>query len=145
MKQKLLILLLGLLGVGCGNNDSPDDLPMPEYGSPHADYRVSGKVTDSAGVPIPGIEVSQWEGYTAAVTDADGNYLVDEADFWSFPSLTFTDPDGPENGGEFEEKTVPVEFTEADRIEPGAGWYGGKFAKTVDVTLDEATAEDPGK
>ena len=52
--------------------------------------------------------------------------------------LTFTDTDGPENGGQFAEKSVEVTFTEADRTAKGDGWYEGGFARTgVDVTLEE--------
>ena len=52
--------------------------------------------------------------------------------------LTFTDTDGPENGGQSAEKSVEVTFTEADRTAKGDGWYEGGFARTgVDVTLEE--------
>ena len=38
--------------------------------------------------------------------------------------------------------TVPVEFTEADRVSEAEGWCGGSFARTgVDVTLEEDTQE----
>ena len=38
--------------------------------------------------------------------------------------------------------TVPVEFTEADRVSEAEGWCGGSFARTgVDVTLEEDAQE----
>lgn len=136
MKNQLLLFLLGLLGFSACTSTE-------EYGSPHADYRVSGKVTTPDGTPIPGIEVSRWEERKETVTSNQGNYLIDENEFWYLESLTFTDPDGPANGGEFEEKTVPVEFTDADRIRRGDGsWYTGAYAKTVDVILERKESQE---
>ena len=45
--------LLSLLGfTGCGNQ-------VEEYGTPHADFKVTGRVTDEAGEPLSGIRVVQ--------------------------------------------------------------------------------------
>ena len=54
--------------------------------------------------------------------------------------ILFTDTDGPSNGGEFAAQSVPVEFTEADRVsERGCA---GQFARIgVDVTLEEDAQE----
>ena len=52
---------------------------------------------------------------------------------------TFTDTDGPANGGDFAAKTVDIEFTEAERTAKGDGdWDQGAFAKSgVDIALEE--------
>lgn len=56
--------------------------------------------------------------------------------------MIFTDIDGPENGGEFVEKILPVRFTEADRTKAGDGWYSGSFARSdEDVTLERKESE----
>ena len=42
----------------------------------------------------------------------------------------------------FAAQSVPVEFTEADRVSEAEGWCGGSFARTgVDVTLEEDAQE----
>ena len=70
---------------------------------------------------------------------SDGSYELSGRE-WSFrqTTLTFTDIDGPENGGEFIEKEITVEFTEADRTGKGEGWYEGTFARSgVDAALEK--------
>lgn len=85
------------------------------YGTPYFDYKVKGKVTDKEGAPVKGIEVGSQDA-GPVTSESDGSYELSGRE-WSFrqTTLTFTDIDGAENGGEFTEKKVTVEFTEADR------------------------------
>ena len=57
MKNRLIWLLLSLLGMaaGCSSNDK---LIPVEYGCPHADYEIKGRVTDPDGNPIRAIEIT---------------------------------------------------------------------------------------
>ena len=122
LRKRLSYLLLSLLGFASACDREPAEM----YGVPRADTRTQGKVTDKSGNPIPGIQVRS-NGYDIADESASRTA-------W----LTFTDTDGPENGGQFAEKSVEVTFTEADRTAKGDGWYEGGFARTgVDVTLEE--------
>lgn len=132
MRNTFILLLLSLLGFsGC------NELQREEYGSPHIDFRVKGKVTDPEGNPIREIAV-QGNFWQATTTDADGNYdLSGTGSSYSGITLVFTDTDGPANGGEFEEKTVENIFTETDQVEAGSGWYNGAYETTLDVTLEK--------
>lgn len=90
--------------------------------SPHVS--VWGKVVDERDEPVRGIKVSfEKDKAATSVTSEQGDfgcYFYCEAD--EVPqtlTLKFTDPDGPENGGSFEEKTVSVNLKEqAAKSEP---------------------------
>ena len=114
------------------------------YGTPHVNIWVGGKVTDKTGTPIPGIEVLQQNSPYKALTGDDGSYELPGQLFSieTTADILFTDTDGPSNGGEFAAQSVPVEFTEADRVSEAEGWCGGSFARIgVDVTLEEDAQE----
>lgn len=139
MKNRLSYLVLALLGFAgaCDKEKGEESLVM--YGTPRADLRVQGKVTDAAGKPIKGIKVSS-NSYleTAVLTRLDGTYDLSEEQLETKLHLTFTDIDGPENGGEFVQKSQEITFTEADRTEKGKGLYEGSFEKkNVNIQLTE--------
>lgn len=134
MKEKLLLAAASLLGfaTACENKRTVD-----MYGTPYIDYNVRGKVTDKEGNPIKGIEVGNQE-VKPVTSGSDGSYELSGREWSGQTTLTFTDVDGPENGGEFIEKKVAVEFTEADRTEKGEGWHMGTFTRSdVDATLEK--------
>lgn len=135
LRKRLSYLLLSLLGFA----SACDREPVEMYGVPRADTRTQGRVTDKSGNPIPGIQVRSNGAPSKAVrTMADGSYDIADESASRTAWLTFTDTDGPENGGQFAEKSAEVTFTEADRTAKGDGWYEGSFARTgVDVTLEE--------
>ena len=128
IKKRLSFLLLTLLGFSTAcEKQKNGEPPTAMYGTPHVNIWVGGKVTDKTGTPIPGIEVRQPNSSFSIETTAD---------------ILFTDTDGPSNGGEFAAQSVPVEFTEADRVSEAEGWCGGSFARIgVDVTLEEDAQE----
>lgn len=138
MKCKLLLMLLSLLGMAACNDDDDNQLVM--YGCPHGDYTVYGKVTDTAGTPIPNILITESDayksGFPVATTDENGAYDF-QADRY-VEGLRAIDVDGEQNGGLFAPWDFPaITFTEADRTEPGDGdWYEGRFEKRFDVTLE---------
>ena len=136
MKNKLLILLLGLLGFGCSDNSNgfPDDIPV-EYGTPHSDFRFIGRVTHATQQPVPQIlvEVGNQSGHT----DADGNYdLRIQGDMIPPTEIRFFDTDGLENGGDFAPQTLSIDPRQAEQTGPGDGkWYDGEFTFTIDAEL----------
>lgn len=145
IKKRLSFLLLTLLGFSTACEKQKNGEPQPVmYGTPHVDIWVGGKVTDKTGAPIPGIEVLQQNSPYKALTGDDGSYELPGQLFSieTTADILFTDTDGPSNGGEFAAQSVPVEFTEADRVSEAEGWCGGSFARTgVDVTLEEDAQE----
>lgn len=149
MKEMFLNIcrvMLGLLGISavsaCNGDPTPPDV-VAEYGVPHADYVVSGKVTDEAGTPIKGIQVSSLAGdeyhhqCDTVYTDDDGGYEIRGMVDFLGPEVDvrYEDVDGEENGGLFmtEDRKVALE-----KQEEGSGWYDGLFAAFgVDVKMIE--------
>ena len=67
--DKLLTYLLGVLGL------SACDSLICEYGSPHATYQITGKVTDkSTGKAIPNIQITFSHSCDTIYTDNKGEY-----------------------------------------------------------------------
>lgn len=131
MKNRLILLLLALLGMGACTEETSE-----EYRVPHAEFELKGRVCDPDGTPIADILIER-DGHDNSRTGADGSYLFDWQGM-NGPSCTlrFTDTDGPEHGGTFAEKELTVVFSESDRTAPRDGWCEGTFSKTVDVTLE---------
>lgn len=140
----LCTLLLGVLGFTSCEKDEENigDLPSA-YGCPTADYLYVGVVTDQAGNPIKGIEV-QIDGFFERgtlrtlkhETAADGTYFTDIYKECGFVrSITYTDVDGEENGGEFESLTIKPDDMEKLKLRDGEGWYGGVFKLSAEVKL----------
>lgn len=128
MKEKLLLAAASLLGfaTACENKRTVD-----MYGTPYIDYNVRGKVTDKEGNPIKGIEVNDKANKITSTTGGDGSYELSGEEWSRNVTLTFTDIDGPENGGEFATKIIDIEFT-------GSDYTDGSFTRTgVDAALDK--------
>jgi len=149
--DRIIIALLGLIGLltGC-------DLirpPVAEYGVPHADYEITGTVTDSiTTAPVKNVQVIISRSVTTVQkdttfalvdtlavkeTDNAGKY---DAQFQTFPleDLSFNvkvnDTDGPANGGDFSTKQLDVVFKLSD-LSGNKGWYNGKALKTMNFRL----------
>ena len=88
-------------------------------------------MTDKEGNPIKGIEVNDKANKITSTTGGDGSYELSGEEWSRNVTLTFTDIDGPENGGEFVEKTVDIKLT-------GSVDTDGTFSRTgVDAVLDK--------
>lgn len=135
MKNRFLILLLGLLGFGCSEG-------AEEYGTPHSDYRFIGRVTDAAQQPVPQILVEV--GDQLGRTDANGNYDLRILN-GTIPrdGIHFFDTDGPENGGDFAPQTLPIDLRQGEQTAPGDGdWYDGEFTFTINAELAPKASEE---
>lgn len=149
----LLGSLLGLLGfTSCNILVNPFIRDM--YGQPTASYKLVGSVTDEAGEPVKGIqvtfhpelgnnseEVNAWNTDTL-YSDASGKFSKDVLKY-DWPDLDnavvkFRDIDGPDNGGSFKPKDVPVSALKVDQTRKGEGnWNQGDFTITADATLEK--------
>lgn len=144
--EKIIIALLAALGFGGCERMGKEMYGVPgtvEYGSPHADYHISGHVTDPAGEPVEGIQVVVGNGYNAAgiLTDEAGAYTIETLNYFgSQLEVTATDIDGETNGS-FATETVAVKIT-PDDYTGGKGWYRGSVTKEVDFELDETTTDE---
>ena len=109
------------------------------YGTPVVGFSVKGKVVDSEGNPIPGIEVSQSDGYDArkvyTLEDGSFDYTAEDIGFeMETVKLTFTDLDGEENGGDFQTQEVSIPVQQTDQGD--GAWDNGKFeAENVEIVL----------
>ena len=152
----IISLLLGLLGfTNCNNTE--------EYGMPHADYTVKGKITDNVTKkPIKGIMVRYEEPRAvamygtisttyqpkSAVSEDNGDYKLTESSINSYiPNLPdskqevyFYDIDGEENGL-YRDTVVVVDFKEAEQTKKGKSWYRGEFTVTENIELKQAENE----
>lgn len=139
MKNRLIWAILGLLGFSACDNENTVEM----YGVPTVDFAVDGKVADSNGNPIEGIQVTcEEDGYESVSTGEDGRFFFQRTGFGQgvpfTKNLQFRDVDGSENG-EFANEELSLTFTEEDRTEKDKGsWYNGAFEKDgVEVSLDE--------
>ena len=151
LTQWLLTAVIALLGFSaCDDKNDPSDLPLM-YGTPTADYKAEGVVTDEDGNHIKGIQIKA-EMKSVLTGDLDsqivysddsGKYATEKHYEKKLLTLTVTDIDGEENGGEFEEMTInlqelkPVlDKTDAD------GWYIGVCNYKVDFKLTKKSADN---
>ena len=121
-----------------------DDSVAAAYGVPLVEFSVKGKVVDADSNPIPNIEVTWGNMYGKTVTAEDGTFHYKNEDMgfeMTDVTLTFTDVDGEENGGDFETEEVLVPLTQTD---PGDGnWDCGDYAaEDVVVVLDRKTTDN---
>ncbi|MFI3317525.1 MAG: radical SAM-associated putative lipoprotein [Rikenellaceae bacterium] len=133
MKNKLFLSALTLLGFGgCSDDGGELYTELDMYGTPLVDYRFMGEVTDAEGNPIKGIEVKISSAEDVVSTDSEGAFKTDFSSYADGShSVTFTDIDGEENGGEFTSKQIDVKWTEAEESD------GRDLFDLGTVTLEE--------
>ena len=147
--QRLSLWLIGILGFGsCDKienaiNDIGSEADM--YGTPVAIYNFEVKVTDEAGTPIPGIQVTPMSGTAGGNAYQAGNPIATDAKGVAsgriavFPEtfqLSLEDIDGEENGGCFEPETIlydELHFQQTSK--PDGAWDRGAFTGKVTKVL----------
>lgn len=140
----MIATLLGLISFLTGCNTINE--PKAEYGTPHADFVVKGKITDKATEnPINNMAVinkpsTSPHGNDTVRTNAEGNYeLKFTATSFGAEDLTIyaSDTEGTENGSYISD-TIRIKASELKQIaKNGGSWYFGKFEKTgTDFQLD---------
>jgi putative lipoprotein (rSAM/lipoprotein system) len=130
---RLLATAIGILGLaGCSAKTAD------EYGQPYATYHLDGHVvTAKEKQPITGIKI-RFEPLGDTLTDMNGAWrLIGDYGHWCFDacSLKVFDVDGDQNGGTFEDKTVPLTLTKTAR---GSGrWDEGTYEQhDIQIELD---------
>lgn len=147
LMQWLLTTVIALLGFSACE-DKTDPLM---YGSPTADYKAEGYVTDENGNHIKGIQIKA-EMKSVLTGDLDsqivysddsGKYATDKHYQKKFLTLTATDIDGEENGGEFEEMTINLKEMKPVLDETDAdSWYIGVYNYKVFFRLTKKSADN---
>ena len=117
---------------------------MPEYGMPHADYFIDGKIVlEGTDDPIENLKVrwvkGNYEYYNpidSAYTDENGNFSFNR--FAEFPlssySLDIQDIDGEENG-EFNDTIIDVTVNRDEYKGGNGNWYDGEYHKSFHIEL----------
>jgi putative lipoprotein (rSAM/lipoprotein system) len=126
-----LLFIMGFSVYSCQENGNY------EYGTPTADYQITGTVTSAAtNQPIQNIKVKT--GQDSIFTDAAGRY---EVTFQGMPYndtivVRFIDVDGPANG-EFQPLDKGVGFADAVFTGGDGKWYRGMTIKEADAQLSK--------
>jgi len=146
--DKVLIGLMAATGLFSGCET------VVEYGTPTADYEITGTVTDSiTAQPVqnarvivtltrshdePDTTVIIVDTLASTMTDLSGKYDIQ---FKEFPleevsfKLKVSDEDGVANGGDFASHEKTVVFKRTDLQGKKSNWYDGKAVKTQDIKL----------
>lgn len=140
--KMLCVAVLGVMGFSACSDDPEGGAAA--YGSPTADYKYMGTVTDEAGNPIEGINVvlsgivnATGNASLTLKTDKDGKFATVPLKSHStqIESIDFIDVDGEANGGEFESQTItPKDMTKTQTKEKD-GWFVGEFEYSANIKL----------
>ena len=138
MKNRIIAGLLTLLGFSACDKIIPMGL---EYGTPHAKFTVSGKVTDEQGQALPQIRIvtpkiahstTFWQVRDTLYTKSDGSF---ECTHTCYPfaetisvHLKFEDPT-------FETDSTKVDFKLSDLSGKEGSWYYGSAKKEINMIL----------
>lgn len=147
----MVISALGFVACDSSDDDNGSDYPI-EYGTPTADYKYMGTVTDKNGKPIEGIKATL-VGYNSLTssqkvaeftTDKNGKF---ESEVYSETVATvkiieFADVDGELNGGEFATTSITTSQMQTTKVKDGnGGWYKGEFNRKADIKLSPKEAD----
>lgn len=147
----MVISALGFVACDSSDDDNRLDLPI-EYGTPTADYKYIGTVSDQNGKPIEGIKVTL-VGHNALTsskkvaeftTNKEGKF---ESEVYSETQATvtvieFADIDGEKNGGEFVGTTITTSQMQTTKVKDGdGGWYRGTFNREANIKLGPKEAD----
>ncbi|MBQ5679352.1 MAG: radical SAM-associated putative lipoprotein [Rikenellaceae bacterium] len=120
------------------------------YGSPSTTYEVKGKVLDNKGNPINGIKIALEDDatdpnpYQIAESQSleNGDYKIRNTIFpRSKLYLSVEDIDGAENGGEFEEQTIELDFSKVEATGDKDAWHNGTKSIEKYIVMQEKSDE----
>lgn len=135
--------LMALLGFACS-----DDEVAPEYGTPHATYKIYGNVKNEAGEVVPDIKI---EVVTSDEFGLSLPVLSNRMGFYSAQAnsigrskqvkVLVSDIDKEENGL-YHNDTILVDIEDKDYYFEGEGWNNGEAAKEMDIILKQRNDKD---
>ena len=112
------------------------------YGSPSTTYEVKGKVLDNKGNPINGIKIALQDDATDPNPYEIADYKIRNTTFpRSKLYLSVEDIDGAENGGEFEEQTIELDFSKVEATGDKDEWYNGTKSLEKHIVMQEKSDE----
>lgn len=132
-------MMLGWLGLsGCDRIGSKSGMCM--YGTPTVNYQFKVKVTDQAGKPVEGLQVSIREDKDKELTDNQGVATIEGRYTGGYVDheVTFMvkDVDGEKNGI-VTDLSKSEKITKADFINKGDGsWNNGTVKKDISLKVE---------
>ena len=143
LTKMLSVAVLGVMGFSACSDDPRSGAVA--YGTPTADYKYLGSVTDEAGNPIEGINVVMSGVINATAhssltlkTDKYGKFSTVplSATATRIETIDFVDVDGPDKGGDFQSQTITLQDMKRTQVKEGDNaWYVGEFEYSADVKL----------
>ena len=140
-----IAFLLSLMGVASFNSCecAVDYGPLPEYGTPTADFYISGRVENKLQQGVLGIDISINEyGYAISLgaTEEDGSF--DFTISGPFPDdeicIVARDIDSTENGS-YKSDTIMIDVQYTS--DPNNHWNNISHIENIVITLEEETDE----
>ena len=108
-----------------------------EYGTPSAEFHISGRVENKLGKSIEGIKVSVYNQQNPLdTTNSDGSFKIDIYNYWPEEeiSLIASDIDSTQNG---HYKTDTIYITPEYQKDPNNSWNQIANIDNVVITLEE--------
>lgn len=144
MKQNYLIVRISrmfLALLGFGGVVAACSEPVCEYGTPHGEWTISGKVMDADSKPIDGIQVSGPTSFyndSSVKTKSDGSFTITGTSVdASSVLLVFTDIDGEANGS-FKSANKDIATTQISKGNKKDHWDTGTYeARNVQIKLEK--------
>lgn len=173
LKDWLLMTAMGFFGLtACHTAKEPTQSPTAKesdstsprnemalmYGVPTMDFVVKGRVIDTHGVPVEGMQVilvnqtidiapdhmeeenpyvQEYIQQSADTTDANGAFECHTRDVPAdIQRVIVRDIDGSKNGS-YEDQMIDIKFMPEEQTEERKGWYMGTRIKDVDITVLE--------
>ncbi|WP_072159019.1 radical SAM-associated putative lipoprotein [Persicobacter sp. CCB-QB2] len=131
--NRLYSLLIGLLGFGIMGCESST---VAEYGTPTADFKFSGKITDAAtGESVSGIKVSTNNGYVYVENEDNGDYVMNYRDLPATAVLLRFEEFNPKQTGQYQKLDTLISLTDEEFKNGDGNWYLGKIEKEINIPL----------
>ena len=134
-------------------------LSPAEYGTPHADFVISGKVTDMEGATLTGINVAAAneehcyvsnsdfnqnhvipEGYRRTISTNEKGEFVYSYSGWSADTVKLKMMFDDKRNNTYESDSATVVFLKSE-LKGGKGWNEGKVEKNINVRLKRKAGE----
>ncbi|MBR6520006.1 MAG: radical SAM-associated putative lipoprotein [Paludibacteraceae bacterium] len=120
---------------GNNDNDSIPDIPVA-YGTPTAEFHISGRVENRLGKSVRGIRISFLGDDSADITDKDGSFQIDDYDHWPDKKIMLIANDIDANAdGHY--KTDTIRITPKYERDPNNSWNQIANIDNVVITLEE--------
>ena len=130
-----IVLALSAMGFSNASVFEPEEPIVCGYGVPHAEFEVTGKVTDTKSKPLPNIQVTVRNDrgpYQDGMTKEDGSYMVGGYEDFPTDSLEIIAEDP---SGVYASDTVRVKVTYEQSADNHDHWNQGTAYVQQDFKL----------